>query len=183
MKQFKRIITRIGLFLLIVVIGAMLCFFLYFQYGGHFLIDNKKTIDFVEKITSSSQLPENFYKAYNLIHPHSLDGGQWSYFYYRDIKKGLNSECPCRCVAYDYSYTKYSIKNLPLATFHLEHYVTQKECLNYMVDKKNIEQYSLKKYGKKLGELNDLEIIKIVLRMEGRDKDSLRAKKILLKML
>ncbi len=161
-KKFKKItcITLLSL------LGIIISIFLYFKLIGFIVYDKTIRNEFVNEIKSSPVLPERFYVIYNKIYPQSINGNQWIYLIRRTLFKKGNNECPCRLASFESKRPWHENTNVSLYTSHIENFVSQKECLNYYANQKNINQISEKLFNKGLFALNDNEIIELILVME-----------------
>ncbi|MBD8387642.1 transglycosylase domain-containing protein [Dysgonomonas sp. BGC7] len=148
---------------------AILFGYIYFTKSAYWRISVKDREEIISTIKSSQGLPERFYELYNIIHPQSLNKGQ---FYYLVKQMDTDSECPCRLAGYNMSLI-YNI-HLISFTFWLENEVSQKECLNYYASQTymlynlvGVFQASEYYFEKEINNLTDTEYIELILIMEN----------------
>lgn len=143
--------------------------YVYLTKSAYWKISSSDRDLFITNVKSAQSLPERFYTIYDKIYPNALSKGQLSSLLNRDVD---TRECPCRLASYMSSYT--TNIHLVSLTFWAEEHLSQKECLNFYVEKIDfthnvigIQKASEAYYSKKLEDLNDDEIIELIAIMKN----------------
>ncbi len=142
------------------------------EFGGYLIVDKKERESVIEQIRSVPQLPKRFYELYNLIHKNTVaNHNHWSLII-NNLLINNKESCPCNDVAYFSNY--YSGVKKIIFTFHIEKFVTQKECLNFLVEKyvffygcRGIKEASKFYYKKEMNTLTDKEMIELIVMMNN----------------
>lgn len=87
--------------LMLLAFASIVLLFLYFEFGGRFIINNSDKRMITNEIRKSKKLPENFIHFYNTLYPNALHENSWHLLLQSVInKKNQRKECPCNITAF-----------------------------------------------------------------------------------
>ncbi len=157
---------------LIVVITFCLIIAITLKFGAYLFVDSGLKNDLISVIEESEDLPDRFYDLYELAYPNSINNHSHLSLFFNNLLGKRKNDCPCGQVAYMSPYN-YGWQKV-LFTFHLEGYVSQKQCLNLLVNKMDflygnlgINSASSFYYNKKLKDLSSNEMLELILMMDN----------------
>lgn len=166
--MMKRIIKKA----LIIGFITILIIFLFIRFGGYIFIDSEIKKELIVSIKASPQLPDKFYKLFEIAYPKSLSRDYMTFTLDHKLLENQGSVPPSHQTSYLGSYF-WGIK-LYMLIFYVEDWTTQQECLNYLSEShdflngnRGIRQASLFYFKKEVDDLDDKQMVTFILMLEN----------------
>lgn len=132
--------------------------------GFVYYLENKEVIppqnkvSIIENISNAKTLPKDFYDIYNKQYPNAISVGTLNAMFKHFVLGEINNR-PSYILTYNFGIT--STFDRYCLAFQLDEEVTQKECINYLIDKSQLL------INKDPYQLTRKEITQIILQLEN----------------